>query len=186
MFGDEGSGFWLALQAARRAILADDGLAAPTTLSEMLLDFFGRRDLPSLSKAFYGEEITRDRFAGFAAQVQRAAEDGEAAARAIVGEGGRFLAALVSSVARRLRFSPAELRVACVGGVFRGGPMREAFGSALRELQPDATIIETRFDPAVGALLLAYRAAGVEKSRELLTNLRQMPGADARRPGTRE
>jgi N-acetylglucosamine kinase-like BadF-type ATPase len=187
LFGDEGSGFWIALQAARRAMLARDGLAAPTTLTEMLLEYFDSTDLMTFSRAVYHHKITRDRFATFATHVHRAAQNGDQVAREIIEEGARSLAALSASVARRLQFAPEELRVACVGGVFRGELMCEAFDRALGEQLPDAQIITPRFDPAIGALLLAYRAAGVERTQELLMNLGQhCAGAHTHAPGTPE
>lgn len=171
MFGDEGGGFWTALQGVRRAMLAADGLGEPTALAELALKHFDSSDLMSLAMDVYGESITRDRFATFAAEVYRAATSGDRAAREVVEEGASYLARLASTVARRLAFSEEETRVACVGGVFRGALLREFFASALGEQLPRARITPPRFDPAIGALLLAYREAGLRPTESLLMNL---------------
>ena len=171
IFGDEGGGFWTALQGVRRAMLADDGLAEPTALGALALEHFGESDLMALAMDVYGDHISRDRFASFAEKVHGAATSGDRAAREVITEGASYLAALSSTVARRLDLSPQETRVACVGGVFKGALVREAFADSLARLHPSARIIPVRFDPAIGALLLAYRDAGRMPSESILKNL---------------
>ena len=173
LFGDEGSAFWISLQAVRRAMRADDGLAEPTGLAKLALDYFNCSNLRALALSVYGEEITRDRFATFAAQVHEAALAGDRKAREIVNEAGRSLAMLAATTARRLRMTVEEARTAYVGGVFRSSLIREAFINTLSEQWPVGRVIAPRFDPATGALLLAYRAAGCEISESLLANLQQ-------------
>lgn len=185
IFGDEGGGFWTASQGVRRAMLADDGLAEPTALAALALEHFDRPDLMSLAVAVYGDQISRDRFASFAEKVHDAATGGDRAAREVITEGANYLAALSSTVARRLDLSEHETRVACVGGVFKGALVREAFADSLARLRPSARIIPVRFDPAIGALLLAYRDAGRKPSESLLANLDRGVSSIAGREATR-
>jgi hypothetical protein len=58
-----------------------------------------------------------------------------------------------------------------VGGAFRGELLSEFFADELKKRLPGVRIIAPRFDPAIGALLLAYRAAGREVTERLLLNL---------------
>lgn len=171
LFGDEGGGFWVALQGIKRAMLDYDGFGEKTVLGSLALEHFSSADLQTLSMAVYRDDITRDRLATFATIVHRAAHLGDNVARNIFEEGGSFLAALARTVSRRLQLDPRELQVACVGGVFRGELMREAFKLSLGEQLPGANIIPPRFDPAIGALLLAYRRAAIECTPALLQNL---------------
>ena len=171
LFGDEGSGFWIALQGIRRAMQSYDGLSGPTALTALALQHFSRPDLRTLALDVYGEKITRDSLATFAEQVHQAAVAGDHVAREVIAEAGQSLAMLALTAARRLNLSPDESRIACVGGVFRGALVREAFAAVLGENMAAMKIMEPRFDPAIGALLLAYRAAGCEKSERLLLNL---------------
>lgn len=158
LFGDEGSGFWIAKEGLRRAMFGQDGLREPTRLRERALEYFNCPDLHAIEVAVVCGRITRDRFASFAKVVHQAAVEGETAAREVITEAGRSLAALAAVVAKRLNFT--EACVAPVGGVFRGEMVREAFQTELEKQIPSARIITPRFDPATGALLLAYRAAG--------------------------
>jgi N-acetylglucosamine kinase-like BadF-type ATPase len=171
LFGDEGGGFWIALQGIKRAMLGYDGFAEATVLGALALEHFSSADLQTLSMAVYRDDITRDRLATFATIVHKAAQQGDNVARNILKEGGAFLAGLARTVSRRLQLEPRESQVAGVGGVFRGELMQEAFRLSLEEQLPGASIVPPRFDPAIGALLLAYRGAGIERTTALLQNL---------------
>lgn len=176
LFGDEGSGFWVARAGLRQAMLAQDGLREATSLRELALKYFNCSDLQAIEVAVVCNQITRDRFASFAEEVHKAAVEGEEAAREVVTEAGRSLAALAVVVARRLNFAAEEARISYVGGMFRGRLVHEAFHRALQAQMPSAQIIAPRFDPATGALLLAYRAAGhTLMSEDLQSNLDKQP-----------
>lgn len=60
-----------------------------------------------------------------------------------------------------------------MGGMFCGRLMSEVFAKASISTGLRANIIESRFDPAIGALLLAYRHAGMAIGDDLLTRLDQ-------------
>ncbi|MCV4626636.1 hypothetical protein OFC18_31655, partial [Escherichia coli] len=62
-------------------------------------------------------------------------------------------------------------KVAYVGGVFRSDLVRDLFARELMAHLPATQVIAPRFDPAMGALLLAYRAAGWDLTEENLSNL---------------
>lgn len=168
LFGDEGGGFWMAAEGVRRAMKAHDGTAQATALGDLACKYFSVSDLDALAAAFYYEKISRDRLASFARIVHQLAEDGDEAARAIISEGGAHLARIGANVARRLGIAA---RVATAGGMFRSTLVCEAFAAALHAQAPGAAIILPRFDPAVGALLLAYREAGREFSSALFSHL---------------
>lgn len=171
LFGDEGSAYWIAKEGVRRAMMAADGLTGLTNLGALALAHFQKSDLRALALSVYGEEISRDQLATFAEAVHRAALGGDPAAGAIISEAGEALAALAVAVIHKLYDKDDSARVACVGGVFRGELARRSFANALKEQTPRARVVAPRFDPAVGALLLAYRAAGIKLSDELLSHL---------------
>ena len=51
-------------------------------------------------------------------------------------------------------------KVSLLGGLFAHQPFRARVARRVLELVPDARIVEPRYDPAAGALLLAYREIG--------------------------
>ncbi len=57
--------------------------------------------------------------------------------------------------------------------MFQGELMRKYFSELLQREIPEAVFIEPRFNPAIGAVLLAYKQAKIEISETLLANLRK-------------
>ncbi|MBA2646337.1 MAG: ATPase [Pyrinomonadaceae bacterium] len=171
LFGDEGSAYWIAKEGVRRAMIAEDCLLGRTNLRASALTHFQKTSLRVLALSVYGEEISRDQLATFAETVHAAALSDDTVAHDIISEAGKSLAALAGVVISKL-YSDSEIApVAYVGGVFRGELARQSFAAALDEQTPHAHVVAPRFDPAIGALLLSYRAAGVKLSDELLSNL---------------
>lgn len=169
LLGDEGSGYWIALEGLRRALHAEDGLDELTSLGGRALCHFNAGDFRELAAAIYAGRIDRDRLASFAVEVETAARQGDSVAQRIMSDAVSWLVRLVVACSRRLQCETCK--VACVGGVFRGEMVRDLFAHELRAQLPAAHLIAPRFDPAVGALLLAYRAAGCGPTAEILSNL---------------
>lgn len=170
VFSDEGSGFWLAAQAIRLAIKEKDGLVGDYGLQKLVLDFFNVGSVRELTSEFYNEIVTRDEIARFATAVAAAAENGNAVLADQMRAGCGFLGEAINSAAARLNFGDA-VTVTGVGGMFRSGLMKEYFADAVQNKLPGAKIVTPRFGPAVGSLLLAYRAAGIAVDERILTSL---------------
>lgn len=170
LFSDEGSGFWLAVQIIKMAIREQDGLLARTGFEDLVLNFFGRATIRELTTDFYNGKVSRDELASLAKAAQNAALDGNETIAAQIKIGAVQLVKNVETAARRLRFAE-NFSVAAVGGMFRGQLMRRYFRESLIEKVPNAGFVEPRFNPAVGALLSAYKQAKIEINEILLINL---------------
>ena len=170
LFSDEGSGFWLALQTIRLAIKEQDGLMPPAGLEQLVLDFFGRNKIREVTNDFYFEKMSRDDLASLAKIAHAAAVAGNVVLQDQIRFGADVLAESVGSAAKRLKFA-GGFSVAGVGGMFRATLMKKCFAESLQNKYPGAIFTEPRFNPAIGALLLAYRRAGIEINEKLLTNL---------------
>jgi N-acetylglucosamine kinase-like BadF-type ATPase len=155
IFGDEGGGFYIARQALRAALRFEEGWSAPTSLRSLLLAATGASDANELLHRFYTPEFSRPRIAGFAKLVDEAAENGDGIAREILVDAAEKLAALAGAVRKQLFNEVEPVRLAYIGGVFRSRAVLEHF----RELTAATPPI---YGPAAGALLEAYRSAGVE------------------------
>lgn len=181
LFGDEGAGFWIAAEAIRAAMRMVDKLGAETALHDLALEHFGVRTIERLEQAVYSEAITRDRLAKFSVVVHDAAKTGDAAARDIIARGAASLARLAARCVEGLSFEPQdEAPVAPVGGVFRGELVRAAFERELMKVSPAARVVDPLFDPAIGALLLAYRRSPEHTTKRaiVLENLQREAKAD--------
>jgi N-acetylglucosamine kinase-like BadF-type ATPase len=168
VFGDEGGGFDLARQALRAALRMEEGWGPATALREKLLAATGARDANDLLHRFYTPEYPRPLIAGFARLVNEAAAGGDAVARELLVAAAQQLAGLAAAVRRQL-FADAEPALVChVGGAFRSAALLERF-RALVELEEGNRVRPPAMGPAAGALLEAYREAG------LLVTLRNVP-----------
>jgi N-acetylglucosamine kinase-like BadF-type ATPase len=160
LFGDRGSAFAVARDALAHAMAEDDrGRRSP--LGDAALAFLDRRDLRELATAALLGRIPRGKVASFARVVHDAARLGDPTAAQIVGEAASALAELAAIAIERLQLSERPVQVAFSGGAF----LNEAFLARTRErlgaLAPNAQAVTPRYDPAVGAALLAFADAGL-------------------------
>jgi N-acetylglucosamine kinase-like BadF-type ATPase len=160
MFGDEGSGFYITRQALRAALRSEEGWGPATSLRSVLLQATGAPDVNHLLHRLYTPEFTRARIAALAKLVDEAAENGDATARNILNEAAQQLAILVAAIRGQL-FQPEEAAlVSYAGGVFRSRILLERF-RMLTEMEGGNHVSPPVYDPAAGALLEAYQAAGM-------------------------
>jgi N-acetylglucosamine kinase len=159
IIGDEGSGYGIARAGLAAIMRAHDGRGPATKMTEILKERYDMKpeDLPPY---VYAQTTQTDDIARFGKLVIEAAQDGDAAAAAILDGAGRELGAAVLAVARRLHLIKSAFPVAYVGGAFRAGdalldPMRAA---VLAEA-PKAEIGPPRHTPVEGAAQMAMRAA---------------------------
>jgi N-acetylglucosamine kinase-like BadF-type ATPase len=159
VFGDEGGAFDIVRQALRAILREHEGWGARTALTPALLEGGSASDANELLHHFYTPEWPRERIAGLAQIVDRIAEDGDPIATGVLHQAARELALLVGSVRRQLWSEGESARVAWVGGVFRSAILLERF-RALLSLEENTICQSPKHGPAIGALLLAYKAAG--------------------------
>jgi N-acetylglucosamine kinase-like BadF-type ATPase len=161
VFGDEGGAFDLVRQALRAVLRAEEGWGPQTLLRELLLESTGAGDANSLMHLFYTNEYPRQRVAALAPLLDRAAGLRDAVAQDILKHAAQSLATFAAAVRRQL-FDPAEtVTVSYTGGVFGCQVLLERF-RILVELDEGNRVARPRYGPAAGALLEAYRAAGLE------------------------
>jgi N-acetylglucosamine kinase-like BadF-type ATPase len=109
--------------------------------------------------------------ASFAKAIQEFAATGNETAQRQIKLGAKSLVEKVAAIAGRLKFTTG-FSVAGIGGMFRGELMKQYFRENLQKEIHLAEFIQPRFNPAVGALLLAYRQDNVLISEKILKNLR--------------
>lgn len=171
LFGDEGSGFDIVRQAMRAALRFEEGWGPETALLGVLVGEAGARDANDLMHRLYTEEWPRPRASLLARTVDGVALDGDPVAREILLNAAQQLATLAVSVRRRL-FQPGEAApVSYIGGVFQSRILLERFRQ-LVELEEGSRAAPPRYEPAAGALLEAYRAAGLHPALSHIAELK--------------
>jgi N-acetylglucosamine kinase-like BadF-type ATPase len=160
IFGDEGSAFDIARQALRAILRHQEGWGPPTALTSTLLEATQTADANQLMHAFYTDEYPRSRVATFARLVDHVASHGDPVATQILNQAARDLHTFVAAVRTQL-FSPAQPVLICpIGNTFQSAILRHHF-ETLALLADGARVADPAFSPAQGALLEAYRLAGV-------------------------
>lgn len=154
LLGDEGSGYWIGLQALRAYARALDGRGPATQLSALVPEALGQPDFAGVHRAIYSQTLGRPDIAALAAVVSRAAAAGDAVAEAIVAEAGAHLAVTARAVFGQLPDLPPIIYPA--GGVLQAGsPVLAAFRRALLEAIPAAEFQLPAYPQVVGALIVA-------------------------------
>lgn len=160
-FGDEGGGFDLTRQALRAALRFEEGWGPATALHRMLLDQTGARDANDLLHRFYTEAYPRSQIAALSKLVDQAASEGDGIAMDLLADAAAALASIAEGVRQQLFPEIADhVAVAPVGGVFRSVRLLGEFRRAL-EATGRVRVIAPALGPAAGALIEAYRLAGL-------------------------
>jgi N-acetylglucosamine kinase-like BadF-type ATPase len=160
------------LRAVYRAEL---GIDPPTTLTERVLRHF---ELPTVEAVLHlmtrrGERPHGTRVAQLARPLLDEAERGDATARQIVVTHGTMLGDYALACARKVGIEGTPFTLVLTGGVLRH-PSRllgDALVARVRTTSPDVQVVNSRFEPAIGAVLLALEAADVVIDEPLLARL---------------
>lgn len=160
VFGDEGGGFDLTRQALRAALRMEESWGPPTTLRARLLEATAAVSANELLHKFYTPEFTRPRIAGLSHLVEQAASDGDEVAADILREAAQQLAGITLATRTQL-FTREESTVVCaIGGAFKSERLLAEFRRRV-ESTLTTRLEPAQYGPAAGALLEAYRAAGL-------------------------
>jgi N-acetylglucosamine kinase-like BadF-type ATPase len=153
LFGDEGSAFRIARDALALVMAAeDDGDGSLREEAHAACDFFALGPLRQVARAVYSGELNRERLAAFTPVAIRFRRF-----RKIAEEGADRLAAL----AHRLMAAMKEPRAALTGGLFADADFYERVRGGILAAMPSAQVGRAKYEPAAGALLLAYRELGL-------------------------
>jgi N-acetylglucosamine kinase-like BadF-type ATPase len=160
VFGDEGGAFDMVRQAVRAALRMEEGWGPSTSLREVLRDATGSQTANEMLHRFYTTEWPRSRVATLAKLVDTAALEGDGVAIGLLGAAAQQLALLAGAVRGQLWKPGDPVALAYIGGVFESRLLLERF-RMLVELDDATRCSAPRRGPAEGALLEAYRTAGV-------------------------
>jgi glucosamine kinase len=156
LFGDEGSGFWIARETLAAMMRARDaGDASFDREGRAIEEFFGMDSLRAIGRSFYSGEISRQRLAGFAPAAIRSPRF-----EAIVRDGAGRLGTLACRALDTLALD----RVALCGGLFQERRYYDMVANVIAGSRSSTQIVPAKYEPVAGALLLAYNEAALPVS----------------------
>ena len=153
LLGDEGSGYDIAIQGLRSVVRAADGRDNPTELTNRLLTKLELNEPNELIRWVHA--ASRDAIAQLAEVVFDTAMATDRVAERIVDDAADELVRAAGSVIGQLEFA-GPFDVVLSGGNLIHQPMfASTFRHRLAEIQPEASVILPKHEPAYGAVLLA-------------------------------
>lgn len=178
LLGDEGSGYWIGLEALRETCRAADGRAPKSGLGSAILTALGLPHPDALVQWIGSPETPREHVARLAQLVFDRATAGEPAALEIREQAATHLAqtAAAAAIAMLQRHQemvpgvvePLGVPFALCGGLFEDDHFKAITGYAIgekmvelkRKFQPLGAwqIVKPQYDAAIGAALLARKS----------------------------
>jgi N-acetylglucosamine kinase-like BadF-type ATPase len=172
LIADEGSGYWLGLQAMQAAVRAYDGRLGPTVLEARVMEFLQLAEMNDIYQPLYVTPLEKHEVARLAPLVLEAAAGGDAVALQLLQEGTAQMAACVDAVARRLGMGEGVVEIAVTGGLFRAGALvTQPFAAAIAGYLSDFRLVPAELSPVLGAGLLALEFLGVRLPTSALARL---------------
>jgi glucosamine kinase len=157
---DEGSGTWIGRDAIAAIFREADEKKPPTPLLDEILHAWNLPTRDALVVAVNASPAPD--FASLVPVISLAASKGDLLAASVLSRAGSELAAIARIAIAHLFKPGAAVPVAMSGGVFRHcAQVRDAFAEQLTLHWPAVVIAPEIADPALGALNLARRAAGI-------------------------
>lgn len=173
MSGDWGGGSQISQEIVRRAMRGWDGRDRETALLPLVLTRFSCASPEDLMRALYKGTIDSRKLLDLVPLLFEAAFQGDEVACALVREIGTEVGVTARTLIRRLSLERTDVELVLAGSVFKAvGPLLvDVVRAVVHEAAPRAQIVLPRFEPVVGAFLLAVEARGGSASPAVMTNL---------------
>lgn len=163
VFSDEGSAYWIAIQALHAFTKMSDGRLPKTALYDLLKTNFGLvNDLDLCAHILNEWGASRSKIASLSPLVFRAHSMGDINANGIVENAAYELSQIIDSVRKQLYFEVGEeTQVSYSGGVFKSGSsILEPLMRCLNDTGHSYKLIPPQYSPVLGAALYAAKLSG--------------------------
>jgi len=172
LIDDEGSSYWLGLQAMRAAVLEFDGRGQSTLLTRFIYEKLQLKDMNELMNRLYASGMIRTEIAALSPYVFEAAAQEDVVAFQLIRRGCQSMADSVLAVAQKLKLDHERTELAVVGGLTNAGDMLlHALAEAVHGRLPQCQIMQAELSPALGAALLALQLSGQRLNEKILANI---------------
>lgn len=172
LLGDEGSGYWIGVEALKAVALAADGRGPKTQLSDIFKRTLHYSFDDELRRLVYSDVLNRQRIAGLTLLVTQAARQGDNVASDILKRAGEELAKMVRDLAKRMGLDDTTIAVSATGGVVRDESLvLKAFRESIAEFLPLAQYKPRCLEPWMGAALRTLESSGIKITQAVTERL---------------
>jgi N-acetylglucosamine kinase-like BadF-type ATPase len=155
LLGDQGSGYWIALEAFKRMTVEADLQQARSPLTTNILSRLELNEIADIKKFIYTS--SKGDIASVVPMIVEQADDGDESARTILKEAGWHLAEMTLAAYRHLPFS-SSFPIAVKGSILTKIPfVQTAFTDKIKETLPNATLILDDVSSTIGCYYLAKK-----------------------------
>lgn len=158
ILGDEGSGYWMGLEALKTIVKAEDERGPDTLLTYKIINYFNISSLRELVTLIHQKKVTRSSVAALVPLIIESAKEGDKAAKDIIDRGIEELAFLVFTLGKKIK--EERIKVAVVGGLFNSPLIYNLFCKRL-EKKGNYSIVKPLHTPEYGAAIYGMTKAGV-------------------------
>ena len=153
LLGDEGSGYDIAIRGLRAVARAADGRSHPTELTNRILNRLELNEPNALIRWVHA--ASRDAIARLAEIVFDTARTADSVAERIVDDAADELVCAAGSVIGQLEFIEPFDVVLSGGNLIHQPVFADRLRHRFTEIQPEASVLLPKHEPAYGAVLLA-------------------------------
>ncbi|MGG2093419.1 BadF/BadG/BcrA/BcrD ATPase family protein [Bacillus sp. S13(2024)] len=155
ILGDEGSGYWIAMQAFMNMTKEEDEGLVYSELTNVILSKLGYSNALETKKFIYA--ASKDEIAAFVPIIAEFAEAGDQFSQNILRQAGYHLAKITLDVYKKLNFED-RITVAIKGSVLTNiSIVQDSFVAHLKEKQPDITLILDDVSSTLGCYYLSLK-----------------------------
>jgi N-acetylglucosamine kinase-like BadF-type ATPase len=156
LLGDEGSGYWIAVQAIQRALKSWDETGVPSVLFQRMLEETGNHGIDGIMEFVYRFPFEKQKIAKIAEIVCELDEAGNSDASEIVLKAAEKLCALVATLVFRMEWEDKEFILVLHGSVVtKNQRIRQIFSESIRCLYPKASVQQLQKEASFGAVQYA-------------------------------
>ena len=175
LLGDEGSGFWIGMEAVRATIRAEDGRGPATPFTQEVMEQLRVMDMRQAQVSIYNEAITRPEIARLSLLVIKAAQANDPLAQDIIKRACQELFRLLKATCNSAAFTqPIEKVIVLTGGILHAdSPIFIGLTKIIEQELPSYKVILPQFPPVVGAFILGIILAGVKVTPETISRIEE-------------
>jgi N-acetylglucosamine kinase-like BadF-type ATPase len=163
----------LAGEVIAAVLRAEDGRGSPTLLAGLVLQRLKLPSVEALLRGMASGDVRQADRLSLAPLVFQASAAGDAVADEIIVRHGAALAEYATALIRRFDMADLEFEVVLSGSVFKGegSLLVDTVSDHVHRVAPRARVVRASFEPAIGAVLLAFDACDIPADQGVSRNL---------------
>ncbi|MCX7919595.1 MAG: hypothetical protein N3A72_08335 [bacterium] len=176
ILADEGAAYQFGQEALKAVMRAYDKRGPKTKLTKKILTALNLKHQDNLVKWSLSENggLSKPVVAELAPLVFEAYNEGDKVAEKIIDLACRGVAQMVKATVKGLKMKNDTFKIVLSGGTFSHQPVYvEKLKPRLAKVAPHAEVVLPKYEPVIGAILLAMKDCGINVTPEILSNIEQ-------------